>query len=105
MPKLAEEANKALVLEAFDTLFNKRDYKAAEHASIETSLAGPTGCAKNCVVAFGHLLLLGGLRPECGTSCPGSTRTISSMSPIGPKRTSRMHQWMSAFGGKADIAV
>jgi predicted SnoaL-like aldol condensation-catalyzing enzyme len=25
-----EEANKALVLEAFDTLFNKRDYKAAE---------------------------------------------------------------------------
>ena len=31
MPKSAEEANKALVLEAFDTLFNKRDYKAAEH--------------------------------------------------------------------------
>ena len=25
------EANKALVLEAFDTLFNKRDFKAAEH--------------------------------------------------------------------------
>jgi predicted SnoaL-like aldol condensation-catalyzing enzyme len=25
-----EEANKALVLEAFDTLFNKRDYQAAE---------------------------------------------------------------------------
>src|ERR1700719_5068552 len=25
-----EEANKALVLEAFDTLFNERDYKAAE---------------------------------------------------------------------------
>jgi predicted SnoaL-like aldol condensation-catalyzing enzyme len=25
-----EEANKALVLEAFDALFNKRDYKAAE---------------------------------------------------------------------------
>jgi hypothetical protein len=25
------EANKALVLEAFDTLFNKRDYTAAEH--------------------------------------------------------------------------
>src|ERR1700684_2001299 len=30
MPKSAEEANKALVLEAFDTLFNTRDYKAAE---------------------------------------------------------------------------
>jgi len=25
-----EETNKALILEAFDTLFNKRDYKAAE---------------------------------------------------------------------------
>ena len=30
MSKTLEEANKALVLEAFDTLFNKRDYKAAE---------------------------------------------------------------------------
>jgi hypothetical protein len=28
--KTIEEANKALVLDAFDTLFNKRDYKAAE---------------------------------------------------------------------------
>jgi predicted SnoaL-like aldol condensation-catalyzing enzyme len=28
--KTIEEANKPLVLEAFDTLFNKRDYKAAE---------------------------------------------------------------------------
>jgi predicted SnoaL-like aldol condensation-catalyzing enzyme len=28
--KTIEEANKVLVLEAFDTLFNKRDYKAAE---------------------------------------------------------------------------
>jgi predicted SnoaL-like aldol condensation-catalyzing enzyme len=30
MSKTAEETNKTLVLEAFDTLFNKRDYKAAE---------------------------------------------------------------------------
>jgi predicted SnoaL-like aldol condensation-catalyzing enzyme len=30
MTKTIDEANKALVLEAFDTLFNKRDYKAAE---------------------------------------------------------------------------
>ena len=30
MAKTAEETNKALVLEAFDTLFNKRDYKAAQ---------------------------------------------------------------------------
>jgi predicted SnoaL-like aldol condensation-catalyzing enzyme len=30
MTKTTEKANKALVLDAFDTLFNKRDYKAAE---------------------------------------------------------------------------
>jgi predicted SnoaL-like aldol condensation-catalyzing enzyme len=30
MKKIPEDENKALVLEAFDTLFNKRDYKAAE---------------------------------------------------------------------------
>ena len=30
MAKIIAESNKALVLEAFDTLFNKRDYKAAE---------------------------------------------------------------------------
>jgi len=30
MAKTIEESNKTLVLEAFDTLFNKRDYKAAE---------------------------------------------------------------------------
>ena len=30
MKKTAEEKNKRLVLEAFDTLFNKRDYDAAE---------------------------------------------------------------------------
>ena len=38
MPKSAEEANKALVLEAFDTLFNKRHYKAAEAAGHLTTL-------------------------------------------------------------------
>ena len=30
MPKTTPEQNKALVWEAFDTLFNKRDYAAAE---------------------------------------------------------------------------
>lgn len=30
LEKAVEQANKALVLEAFDTLFNKRDYAAAE---------------------------------------------------------------------------
>ena len=31
MKQTIEEKNKALVLKAFDTLFNKRDYAAAEH--------------------------------------------------------------------------
>jgi hypothetical protein len=31
MPKTTSEQNKALVLEVFDTLFDKRDYAAAEH--------------------------------------------------------------------------
>ena len=30
MSKAIEEKNKALVLEAFDTLFNRRDYAAAQ---------------------------------------------------------------------------
>ena len=30
MNQTIQEKNKALVLEAFDTLFNKRDYQAAE---------------------------------------------------------------------------
>jgi predicted SnoaL-like aldol condensation-catalyzing enzyme len=30
MPKTTPEQNKTIVLEAFDTLFNKRDYDAAE---------------------------------------------------------------------------
>ena len=30
MATITEQSNEALVLEAFDTLFNKRDYKAAE---------------------------------------------------------------------------
>lgn len=30
MPDTLQECNKALVLEAFDTLFNRRDYEAAE---------------------------------------------------------------------------
>ena len=30
MPKTTSEQNKALVMEAFDTLFNRRDYAAAE---------------------------------------------------------------------------
>ena len=32
MPKTTPEQNKALVLEGFDTLFNKRDYAASDRA-------------------------------------------------------------------------
>jgi hypothetical protein len=31
MKQTIEEKNKALILKAFDALFNKRDYAAAEH--------------------------------------------------------------------------
>jgi hypothetical protein len=34
MPKTTPEQNMALVLEAFDTLLNKRDYSAAESIAV-----------------------------------------------------------------------
>jgi len=34
MSQTLQEENKALVLEAFDTLFNKRDYAAAERSMV-----------------------------------------------------------------------
>jgi hypothetical protein len=42
MSKTNPEQNKALVLEAFDTPFNKRDYAAAERYWIATSSTVPT---------------------------------------------------------------
>ncbi len=43
MSQSKQERNKALVLEAFDTLFNKRDYVAAErYWSLDTSSIAPT---------------------------------------------------------------
>jgi hypothetical protein len=39
MPKTTPEQNKALVLEAFDTLFNKRDYAAAESMAVAAERA------------------------------------------------------------------
>jgi predicted SnoaL-like aldol condensation-catalyzing enzyme len=57
MNQSIESKNKALVLEAFDTLFNKRDYAAAEHywspdyiqhsAHIEPGRAGLFNLIKN----------------------------------------------------------
>ena len=38
MPKTTPEQNKALVLEGFDTLFNKRDYTEAERRDAADSI-------------------------------------------------------------------
>jgi Tfp pilus assembly protein PilF len=51
MIKTTPEQNKTLVLQAFDTLFNKRDYKAAErywssnYNTARTSRLGATACS------------------------------------------------------------
>ena len=52
MPKTTPEQNKANVLKAFDTLFNKRDYAAAERfwspeyiQTAHTSLRDAKGCS------------------------------------------------------------
>jgi predicted SnoaL-like aldol condensation-catalyzing enzyme len=52
MPKTTPEQNKALVLEAFDTLFNKRNYEAAARfwsdtysSTARTSNQAAMGCS------------------------------------------------------------
>jgi len=52
MPKTTPEQNKAIVLEAFNTLFNKRDYDGAERfwspkyiSTAHTSLRDAKGCS------------------------------------------------------------
>jgi predicted SnoaL-like aldol condensation-catalyzing enzyme len=80
MSRTTQEKNKALVLEAFDTLFNKRDYAAAERywspnyiqhsAHIEPGRQGLFNLVKNApatmryengsIVAEGNLLMLHG---------------------------------------------
>jgi len=64
MSKAIEEKNKALVLEAFDTLFNKRDYVAAERywspnyiqhsAHIETGREGLFNLVKSIPPTLKH---------------------------------------------------
>jgi hypothetical protein len=55
MKKTAEEKNKKLVLEGFDTLFNKRDYAAAEgfgrHVTSNTALTLRVGIWKVIAIA------------------------------------------------------
>jgi hypothetical protein len=51
MSEMAQEQNKALVLDAFDTLFNKRDYAATEKFWSPTQRshrAGPRRAVQLC---------------------------------------------------------
>ena len=75
MSTFSPEQNKQIVLEAFDTLFNRRDYKAAEkfwspnyiQHSAHIALVG-TACSTWC----GRLL-----RP-CDTRTPSSSRKATT---------------------------
>ena len=46
MVSTKQESNKALVLKAFDTLFNQRDYQAAER-NLERTMTAVTSKRKN----------------------------------------------------------
>ena len=51
MAKTTPEQNKALVLEAFDTLFNKRDYAAAERRRRSSPPTGPNRLKRTLLLA------------------------------------------------------
>jgi hypothetical protein len=48
MNQTTQEKNKALVLHAFDTLFNKRDHAAAEKLMANVHRPTPTFTRENC---------------------------------------------------------
>jgi predicted SnoaL-like aldol condensation-catalyzing enzyme len=97
MPKIISEQNKVLVREAFDTLFNKRDYATAEmfwspeyiqhSAHIEPGREGLFNLVKNTpatlkcepglVVANGDFVILHGRFSGLGlpVNCRGQRRT------------------------------
>jgi hypothetical protein len=63
MSNAIEEKNKALVLKAFDTLFNKRDYVAAErywspkYIQHSAHRCGFGGIRTPHILGFGYLLI------------------------------------------------
>ena len=97
MTQTIQEKNKKLVLDAFDTLFNKRDYAAAEKywspdyiqhsAHIEPGRDGLFNLIRNSpdtlryehqlIVAEGTMSLFTGVSQEWGGRSPGSPRTLS----------------------------
>jgi hypothetical protein len=97
MSQTIEEKNKKLVLDAFETLFNKRDYAAAEKywspnyiqhsAHIEPGRDGLFNLVRNSpdtlryehqlIVAEGTMSLFTGVSQEWGGRSPGSPRTLS----------------------------
>jgi len=94
------EANKALLLEAFDTLFNKRDYKAAEHYwSSPSRKAGCRCSGQNFPVETGFAAGM-----ELNTDhAPAARVPLRLMSALGHKRTYAVQKGMSALPPKADI--
>jgi predicted SnoaL-like aldol condensation-catalyzing enzyme len=92
-----QEKNKALVLEAFDTLFNKRDYEAAERywspnyiqhsAHIEPGREGLFNLIRNTpaslryehqlIVAEGDYIIVHDDSQEPAGPSPGSSRILS----------------------------
>ena len=92
-----QEKNKALVLEAFDTLFNKRDYEAAERfwspnyiqhsAHIEPGRDGLFNLIRNSpdtlryehqlILAEGDYVIIHGRFSELAGLSPGSPRILS----------------------------
>src|SRR2546422_2205610 len=106
MSETTQEKNKALVLDAFDTLFNKRDYAAAEKywspdyiqhsAHIEPGRDGLFNLIRNApdtlryehqlIVAEGDYVIVHGRFSGHGPPLPGSPPTLSG---------SRTAAWLS----------
>ena len=102
MPKTTPEQNKAIVLEAFDTLFNKRDYAAAErfwsskyiqHSahiapgreglfSLVRSTPDTLRYENQIIVAEGDYVIAHGRFSGMGGPQPGSRRTSSDSKTV-----------------------
>jgi predicted SnoaL-like aldol condensation-catalyzing enzyme len=73
--KTTPEQNKALVLEAFDTLFNKRDYDAASRFWLDTYIQHSAHIEPS---RDGLFNLIGARPPPCVTSINSSSRKATT---------------------------